>query len=706
MRRGSDFARMVAMAMGIAMGFATWAASPGEQRKADSAGDGEWTILGRTSDAQHSSPLRQINEKSISKLGLGWYADIPSKDGLVGNPLVSEGIVFQGGPGGNIYANDLRTGKQLWQYQASPVFEGSSLATFWSARHNRGVALEGDNVIIAVADCRLVAVNKKSGKLAWQSTSCDRTGTYGITAAPRVGGGMVFTGNNCIDSGAERGFVEAFDAKTGAKRWRFYTMPNDPAKGQENKILEMAEKTWGTGWHDKTHGCASAWDSLTYDPKLNLLYIGTGGPAPFNPLERALDAGDELFSNSIVAVKADTGEYVWHYKVNPHDGWNFDATMPMMVAELPVQGVKRRVVMSAPKDGFFYVLDAATGKFISANNFTPVNWAKGIDQKTGRPIILHDANYWERPAEPTVASPGPYGAHSWQAMAYNQQTGLVYIPVIVAPTLIENDPKAKVGGISFDMYYGSSGRDPKWVSYGELVAWDPVAQKARWRVRQKLPINGGTLTTAGNLVFQGTADGHFNAYAADSGKLAWTFNVGASVQAAPSTVEVDGQQVLLVASGNASSATTGMYMARYGSAANTRGVSRLLEFKLGGTAVLPAPPAVREFDKPPRPRPPAELVSIGENRYEASFCVDCHGLKGESAGGTVPDLRHANAQTHDDFMGIVLGGLRKEKGMPMFADLSMEDAQAIQAYLIEQSWQAFDAQALSKSKAAAAAAAK
>lgn len=676
-----------------------WAASTTQLEPGSVPSNSEWSILGRTADAQHSSPLRQINDKTVSRLGLTWYADIPSKDGLVGNPLVSDGVVYQGGPGGNIYANELSTGKALWHFQASPVLEGSSLATFWSARHNRGVALEGDNVIIAIADCRLVAVNKKTGVKAWESVSCDRTGTYGITAAPRVGGGLVFTGNNCIDSGAERGFVEAFDAKTGAKKWRFYTMPNDPAKGQENKILEMAEKTWGTGWHDKTHGCASAWDSLTYDPKLNLLYIGTGGPAPFNPMERARDAGDELFSNSIVAVRADTGEYVWHYKVTPHDGWNFDATMPMMVVELPIKGQKRRVVMTAPKNGFFYVLDAKSGKFISANNFTPVNWAKRIDPKTGRPVTIPDANYWERPNEATVASPGPYGAHNWQAMAYNAQTGLVYLPVIVAPTLIETDPKAKVGGISFDMYYGSSGRDPKWTSYGELVAWDPVAQKARWRVKRKVPINGGTLTTSGNLVFQGTADGHFDAYTADTGKLAWSFDVGSSVQAAPSTVEVGGEQLILIAAGNASSATTGMYMARYGSTATTRGVSRLLAFKIGGAASLPPAPLVSEFERPSRPRPAEELVRKGENRYEAGFCVDCHGLKGESAGGTVPDLRRATAQTHDEFVGIVLGGLRKEKGMPMFTELSMDEVQAIQAYLIAQSWAAYDAQQVGKEKA-------
>jgi PQQ-dependent dehydrogenase (methanol/ethanol family) len=654
--------------------------------------DSDWSMLGRTSDMQHNSPLAQINDTTVKKLGLAWVTDIPSKDGLVGNPLVVDGVVFQSGPMGRIYANDVRTGKLLWQFDADVKFDGATLDTFWSVRHNRGVAVLDDKVIVAVGDCRLIAVDRKTGRKVWEAVSCDRSGTYGITGAPRVGGGMVFIGNNCIDSGMERGFVDAFDAKTGARKWRFYTVPGDPAKPQDNAVMEMAAKTWGEDWYSKTHGCGSPWDAITYDPKLNLLYIGTGGPAPFSPAERGRNAGDELFTNSIVAVKADTGEYVWHYKTTPQDGWNFDATMHLMVAELPLQGKSRRVVMTAPKNGFFYVLDAQTGKFISAKNFTPVNWASHIDQATGRPVTIPDARYWERPHEKTVASPGPYGAHNWQAMAFNQATGLVYIPVIVAPTLIELDPKAKVGGMSFDMYYGTTGKDPKWTSYGELVAWDPVAQKARWRVRQRMPINGGTLTTSGNLVFQGTADGQVNAFAADTGERLWSYDVGASVQAAPTTVQIDGEQIVLVSAGNAASATPGTYMARYGTTPATRSQARLLAFKLGGTAALPAAKAQAKFNKPPRPRQPESLARIGENRYEQHFCVDCHGLKAESSGGSIPDLRRASGETHDLFAGIVLGGLRKDKGMPIFTDVTMDDLQAIQAYLINASWDAYTAQ--------------
>jgi glucose dehydrogenase len=275
----------------------------------------DWTMLGGNAEVWHYSALNQVNANTVKDLGLAWLADIPSKDGLVGNPLVANGVVFQSGPLGRIYANDLRTGKLLWRFTPEVKFDDkTSLATFWSSRYNRGLALLGDNVYVASGDCRLFAVNQKTGKEVWHAVSCDSTKAFGITGAPRVGGGKVFIGNNCIDSGAERGFVDAFDAKTGKKAWRFYTMPGDPKQPFESKTMEMASKTWGTDYWGKTHGCVSAYDAMTYDEKLGLLYIGTGSGSPWSPAERAKDAGDELFSDSIVAVKADSGEYVWHYQ--------------------------------------------------------------------------------------------------------------------------------------------------------------------------------------------------------------------------------------------------------------------------------------------------------------------------------------------------------------------------------------------------------
>jgi PQQ-dependent dehydrogenase (methanol/ethanol family) len=668
----------------------------GVARLAQGAPTSEWSVLGNGDGQQYFSPLRQINDKNVKDLGISWYANIPSQDGLVGNALVADGVVYQSGALSRVFANDARTGKLLWRFDPLLKFTDSSLAALWSARYNRGLALSGANVIVATGDCRLIAINRATGQKAWESVSCDRTQLFGITGAPRVGGGKVFIGNNCIDSGVGRGYVDAFDARTGAPVWRFYTVPGPPPpKGYENKAMEMASKTWGGGeWWKKSSGCGSAWDAITYDPKTNLVYFGVDGPSPFNPAQRAPDAGDELFTNSIVAVNADTGEYVWHYKTTPHDGWNFDATMHIMVADLPIGGKPRHVVMTAPKNGFFYVLDAASGKFISASNFVPVNWASHIDPKTGRPVTLPDARYWEHPDGKAIASPGPNGAHNWMPMAFNPATHLVYIPAMILPTLIAYDPKAAVGGVTMDDFYGLRG-DPKFPIYGDLVAWDPLTQKAAWHARRSLPINGGIMSTGGNLVFQGTADGYFEAYSADKGEKLWSRYIGESIMGAPTTVELDGQQVIFVPVGNSASVVLATYFAKLSSTRHTRGPSRLLAFKLGGNVTLPPTPVIT-VAKPPRPKQPIALAKKGSMLFEEKFCVDCHGLGAESASGSIPDLRNASAQTHDMFEAIVLGGARLEKGMPRFSDISADEIQAIHAYLINQAWTDYEEQEAKK----------
>lgn len=655
--------------------------------------DGEWSLLGNGNDQQFFSPLNQINEKTVKSLGLAWFSDIPSQDGLVGNPLIVDGVVYQSGPLSRIYANDVRTGKLIWRFDPGVSLDGSSLAVYFGARYNRGVALWGNKVIVATADCRVLAVDRTTGKKLWDSVSCDRKQLYAITGAPRVGGGKVFIGNTCIDAGVGRGFVDALDVNTGRRVWRFYTVPAPPkAKGYENKVMEVAAKTWGSGeWWKKSQGCGSAWEAITYDPKMNLVYFGVDGPAPWNPAARSSDAGDELFTNSIVAVNADTGSYVWHYKTTPHDGWNLDATMHIMVADLPVGGRGvRHVVMTAPKNGFFYVLDAKTGAFLSADSFAPQNWASHIDQKTGRPVPSRDAMYWKNPGGSAVVLPGPNGAHNWQPMAFSPNTGLIYIPTITMPTVLKVDPENPIGGVLMDAYY-SLGGDPKWPAYGELVAWDPLTQRSRWRVRHTLPINGGVIATGGNLVFQGDAEGNFAAYRADNGERMWSANVGGTIMGAPATVEIDGQQIIVVPAGNSGSAVLGRFMAKYSSTAKARGPSRLLAFKLGGTAALPITPET-PVSKPPRPRQPTDLARKGALLFEQSYCADCHGSHAEGAGGSVPDLRNCVAATHDRFEAIVMGGLLREEGMPMFPDLSLADTQAIHAYLINQAWEDYEAQ--------------
>ncbi len=677
-----------ACAQGALIG--TLAAAPAAGTGSSAAPDTEWPLLGNNPEMQHYSPLAEINDKTVAKLGLAWVAEIPSRDGLVGNPLVAGGAVYQSGPQGRVYANDVHTGRLLWHFDAKTKFDGVAYPAYKSSRFNRGLALAGNRVFVASGDCHLFALDRQSGAVLWDVMACDPKQAYGITGAPRVGGGMVFMGNACADTGQSRGYVDAYEQATGRRRWRFYTVPKDRTEGNDSEVMRMAAKTWGTGTLAKSHGCGSAWDAMTYDPVLNLLYIGVDGPYPWSPAERGADRGDELFTDSLVAVKADTGEYVWHFKETPDDGWNLSATMHIMLADLDIGGRKTRVIMQAPKNGFFYVLEAKSGKFLSARNYLPVTWALGIDPRSGRPIPNRDANYWEHPGAASVASPGPTGAHSWQAMAFNPATGLVYIPAVWLPTAMMPDPKAFVGGIVFDEYFGLRG-DPKWKAAGYLIAWNPRTQTQRWRVAQTSPINGGVLSTGGNLVMQGGPDGLFHAYAADSGKHLWSFDTHESIMAAPTTVEVGGEQLILVSAGNSSSAIIGTYLAKFSSTPSTRGPTRLLAFKLGGKAALP-PFAVPNLPQPPLPLQPADLAKDGGMLYGEHNCAGCHGAEAENASGVAKDLRFASAQVHRDFAAIVIGGARRERGMPAFTDLTAEEARAIQAYVVNQAWNAYESQ--------------
>lgn len=671
------------------------------ERQADNS---NWSVLGGGADAQHYSALDQINARTVGTLGLAWHSEIPSLDGLVGNPLVDDGVVYQSGALARIFANDVRTGKLLWEYSPDLDFGRNTIA-LWANRFNRGLAIWKDKVIVGTGDCRLIAVNRKTGKPMWSVLSCDPAKPEGITGAPRVGGGKVFIGNTCGDAGGARGFVDAFDADTGAHKWRFYTVPSGKPEENDTPIMRKAAASWGTDGLKSTKGGGSAWDAITYDPTLNLLYIGVDGAAPWNPKARASDAGDELFTTAIVAVNADTGAYVWHYTTTPHDAWNFDATMHIMVADLQIDGAKRRVVMQAGKNGFFYVLDAKTGKLLRANNFAQVNWASHIDMKTGRPVELPDARYFDGPNYRAVVFPGPAGAHNWHAMSYDARLGLVYIPVQEIPTLVTiteapdaNEragvPRERAGGdnVSFDMLYGL--HDPKYRDqlYGELLAWDPIANRSRWRARHALPINGGTLATAGNLVFQGTGEGELLAYDSATGKQLWSWRGDGAIQSAPTTVMVDGSQYILVASGNAASANLSTYTAALTTTVETRGPSRLLAFKIGGAAKLPVRSRPPRFERPSRARFPKETAHLGQLLFEFNSCVVCHGDDAISAGGTIPDLRRMSDATYGLLHDIVIGGLYKPAGMAPVPEMTDAELAAIGAYLTNEAWSAYEEQ--------------
>ena len=643
----------------------------------------DWALLGNSADMQHHSGLSQINTETVSGLGLAWAIDLPTRDGLVGNPLIRNGRIFQSGSQSQVFANDLETGELLWTYEPLADRPPSSFLETWLRSLNRGLALSEDLVIVGTSDCRLVAIDQETGIEKWQAETCDGKQNYMITGAPRIGGGKVFIGNSCADMGLNRGHVDAVDAKTGQHLWRFYTVPGDPNEPQDSELYEMALKTWGDGWYEKTRGCGSVWDAMVYDSELDQLIIGTGAPAPSDPTKRGNDAGDELFTSAVVALDAQTGAYRWHFTQVPGNAWNYEPAVGLMMATLPLDGVEKRVVLSVPKNGFVYLLDAQTGKFISGRNYVPVNWAKGLDE-TGRPIFDPAARYWEAAeGEPTTILPSNAGAHDWTALAFDPQKNVLFIPAMTTP---ERRELTATGEYSYDYRQAEDG-DPEWQAFGELVAWDPVSQSTVWRHRNALPYNGGVLHTAGGLVFQGTAEGYLNAYDAASGEQLGSFTAGGAIRGAPSTVVADGRQYIIVPAGAPSTSAASAGLTDYSSTVESRSRPRLLAFVLGGDAPAPAWAAQLTFPKPPVDRYPSEVASMGEAIYELAGCVACHGYGGQSIGGAAADLR-MRLPVNLEYFKAVLGGLLAPR-MPK-VELDDVSSEALYAYLVNTAWNAHE----------------
>ncbi|RZO79663.1 MAG: hypothetical protein EVA63_07915 [Halieaceae bacterium] len=645
----------------------------------------DWALLGNSPDMQHHSDLTQINTETVSDLGLAWAIDLPTRDGLVGNPLISNGRIFQSGSQSQVFANDLKTGELLWTYEPLAGRPPSSFLETWLRSLNRGLALYEDLVIVGASDCRLVAIDQETGIEQWQVETCDSEQAYMISGAPRVGGGKVFIGNSCADMGLNRGHVDAVDAKTGKHLWRFYTVPGDPKEPQDSELYEMALKTWGEGWYESTRGCGSVWDAMVYDAELDQLIIGTGAPAPADPTKRGKDVGDELFTSAVVALDAQTGAYQWHFTQVPGNAWNYEPAVGLMLATLPMNGVDKRVVLSVPKNGFVYVLDAQTGGFISGRNYVPVNWAKGLDNETGRPIFDPAARYWEAAdGEPTIILPSNAGAHDWTALAFDPESNVLFIPALTTP---ERRERTASGEYSYDHRHSTEG-DPEWQAFGELIAWDPVSQSEIWRQRLALPYNGGALHTAGGVVFQGTAEGYLNAYDAISGEQLGSFAAGGAIRAAPSTVVADGIQYIVVPAGAPSTSAASAGLTDYSSTAESRSRPRLLAFALGGDAPAPAWAAQLTFPKPPVDRYPPEVAAMGETIYELAGCVACHGYGGQSVGGAAADLR-MRLPVNLEYLKAVLGGLLAPR-MPQ-VELDDASAEALYAYLVNTAWSAYEA---------------
>ncbi len=636
-----------------------------------------WLTHGGSYAEQRFSTLNQISADNVGQLGLAWSFDTHTDRGLEATPLVVDGVIYTTGSWSVVFAVDARTGKEIWTYDPKVPREAGPKACCDVV--NRGVAVYKGRVFSGTLDGRLIALDAATGSLVWETVTVDQTRPYTITGAPRVVAGKVIIGNGGAELGV-RGYVSAYDTDSGKLAWRFYTVPGDPSKPFESPALERAAKTWKGGKWWEVGGGGTVWDSMAYDPDLNLLYIGTGNGSPWSRYVRSPGGGDNLYLSSILALRPETGELVWYYQETPGDTWDYTATQHIILAELPIKGQTRKVILHAPKNGFFYVIDRTTGELLSAEKYVEATWADRIDMKTGRPVENKITNY---KTKMTVVKPSQLGGHNWQPMSFNPQTGLVYIPAqdIAAPFALDKKWHYRPGDWNTGTDLTLIKEFPRALAKGHLLAWDPIKQKEAWRVDYAGPWNGGTLSTAGNLVFQGTADGRFVAYRATDGTKLWEAPAGTGVVAAPVTYTVDGEQYVSVMAGWGG--VFGLYGGDAAAANNVRNVGRLLTFKLGGTAQLPPAPPARPTPAVAleAPTAPKAVIAHGENLY-SRHCQTCHGA-GAVGGGVLPDLRHISPEVRGGFKAIVLeGALTKAKGMPGFGKwLDGNDADAILSYL-------------------------
>ncbi|TWJ09245.1 PQQ-dependent dehydrogenase, methanol/ethanol family [Altererythrobacter ishigakiensis] len=663
------------------------------------AGDdgANWITYGRTYDEQRFSPLDQINTANVGELGLAWFADMDTARGQEATPLVIDGKLYLTTAWSKVKAYDGVTGALLWEYD--PEVPGETAVKACCDVVNRGLATWGDSLFLGTLDGRLVKLDRETGAVVWSKQTTDPEQSYTVTGAPRIIDGKVLIGNGGAEFGV-RGYIAAYDAGSGEELWRFYTVPEGTEDETSPEYLQAAAKTWNTevlAGSDAIGGGGTVWDSMAYDPDLNLLYIGVGNGSPWNrayrsPGEDGTGEGDNLYLSSIVAIRPDTGEYVWHYQTTPGETWDYTATQHIMLADMEIDGAQRQVLMQAPKNGFFYVLDRATGEFISAKPYVTVNWATGIDE-SGRPIENPETRI-DKTGQTAVVTPGALGGHNWHPMAYHPDENLVYIPafeaaMVYSPEADWKPDRARGFNVGFDL---SAGDLPPDLGFrkeitgtlkGMLVAWDPVAQEPRWTLEHPGPWNGGLLATAGGLVFQGTAGSEFNAYNAANGEKLWSFPAQTGVVAPPVTYTIDGEQYVAVLAGWGGAYALSVDGQAINDLAPVRNVSRLLVFKLGAESQLPPEPELAKLPlDPPPSRANAATIALGGEKY-ARYCAVCH-APGAVGSTVLPDLRRSGTLSNPaSWQAVVREGMLQGRGMASFAEsLSAKESNAIREWVI------------------------
>ncbi|MGE4521381.1 MAG: PQQ-dependent dehydrogenase, methanol/ethanol family [Acetobacter sp.] len=659
-----------------------------------------WLTYGRTYTEQRYSPLDQINRANVGNLKLAWYYNFDTNRGQEGTPLVVDGIMYATTNWSKMKALDAATGKLLWEYD--PQVPGNIADRGCCDTVNRGAGYWNGKVFFGTFDGRMIALDAKTGKKVWEvntippEASLGKQRSYTVDGAVRVVKGLVLIGNGGAEFGA-RGFVSAFDAETGKLKWRFYTVPNNknqPDHAVSDKVLmEKAYKTWGpNGAWVQQGGGGTVWDSIMYDPVTDLVYLGVGNGSPWNYKYRSSGIGSNLFLGSIVAVKPETGEYVWHFQETPMDQWDYTSVQQIMTIDMPINGETRRVIVHAPKNGFLYIIDAKTGEFLAGRNYTYENWASGLDPLTGRPIYRPEClwtlngNFW-------YGIPGPLGAHNFMAMAYSPRTHLIYLPAHQIPFGYKNQTggfKAHPDSWNLGLDMTKTGLPDSAEArtaymkdlHGEVLAWDPVKMQTVWQIDHKGPWNGGVLATGGDLLFQGLANGEFHAYDATNGSDLFKFNAQSGIIASPITYSVNGKQYVAVEVG-----WGGIYPISMGGMGRTSGWtvnhSFMAVFSLDGKASLPEMNSLGFLPVKPPAEYDSKVVDKGYFQYQ-TYCQTCHGDNGEGAG-MLPDLRWSGSIRHKDgFYNVVGRGALTAYGMDRF-DTSMtpDEIESIRQYLIK-----------------------